>query len=189
MTETHVLALNPKKDGTNVWDRLEGEPEAAWDAFKEYRELAPDERTVVAVARKMDKNESGLRRWSKRYQWAERARAFDGHLDTIEIDAILLERVEASKRRIKLADSLLQVAEAQLQSWLDDLSCGIKLDLTPYEVARIIEIGYKIDRLERGESTDNMAVKIRDDRLTDLTQEELMERARCILENILTKQK
>ena len=113
--------------------------------------------------------------------------ALDEHLNTVGIDIITMERVEASKRRIKLADSLLSVAEYQLQSWLDDLRANVKLDLTPYEVARIIEIGYKIDRLERGESTDNMAVAIKGERLTDMTEAQLMERAQCILEEMLKK--
>jgi hypothetical protein len=184
----HVLALKPM-DGSHLWDKINGEPQASFDAFKTYRDMPAGKRAVIRVAEALGKNESGLRRWSKKWRWAERAAAFDAHLETIGMDAIQMERVEAAKRRIKLADSLLAVAEAQLQRWLDDIANEIKLDLTPYELARIIEIGYKIDRLERGESTDNMAVAIKGERLTDMTQEQLMERAQCILEQILIKQK
>lgn len=171
----------------HVWDRLDGEPNGSWEAFLTYREQPLSDRTVGAVAKLLGKNESGLRRWSKKWQWESRALALDEHLNTVGIDIITMERVEASKRRIRLADSLLSVAEYQLQSWLDDLKANVKLDLTPYEVARIIEIGYKIDRLERGESTDNMAVAIKGERLTDMTEAQLMERAQCILEEMLKK--
>jgi len=185
----HVLALTPM-DGSHLWDKLEGEPQGSWDAFKAFRDMPAGKRSVKRVSEELSKNESGLRRWSKKWHWTERAAAFDAHLETLGMDVIQLERIEASKRRIKLADNLLAVAEAQLNHWLEDIQCGIKLDLTPYEVARIIKIGYKIDRLERGESTDNMAVAIKNgERLTDMSQEQLMERAQCILEQILTKQK
>jgi hypothetical protein len=184
MTSDSVLAL---REGSNLWDKLEGEPHGSWEAFKEYRNLPCGGRSVDKVAETLQKNVSGLRRWSKKWRWAERADAFDAHLESFEIDAIQFARLEASKRRINLADKLLSVAEAQLQRWLDDIDCGIRLDLSPYEVTRIIEIGYKIDRLERGESTDNTAVVIKDQRLTDLSQEQLMERAQCVLKEILEK--
>ena len=174
-------------DGTHEWERQEGEPLAAWNAFRAYRDLQPGKaRSVKRATEALDMQESGFRRWSKKWRWPERALAWDDHLDTIGMDAVVFERAEASKRRIKLADSILSVAEHQLQTWLDDIECGVKIDLTPYEVAKLIEIGYKIDRLERGESTDNMAVSM-DARLTDMTQEQLMERAKCILEGMLQK--
>jgi hypothetical protein len=183
MASCNILTL---PEGAKLWDKLEGEPHGSWEAFREYRNLPAGGRSVDKVAEILGKNVSGLRRWSKRWRWAERAEAFDVHLDTFEIDAIQFTRLEAAKRRISLADKLLSVAEAQLQRWLDDIDCGVKLDLSPYEVTRIIEIGYKIDRLERGESTENMAVKMTE-RLTDLSQDQLMEKAQCILKEILEK--
>jgi hypothetical protein len=175
-------------DGTHEWERQEGEPLAAWNAFRAYRDLPPGKaRSVKRAAEALSMQESGFRRWSKKWRWPARSEAWDAHLDAAGVSAIEFERTEAAKRRIKLADSILRVAEHQLQTWIDDIECGIKIELTPYEVAKLIEIGYKIDRLERGESTDNMAVNM-DARLTDMTQEQLMERAKCILEGMLEKQ-
>jgi hypothetical protein len=183
----NALALKVA-DGSHLWDKLDGEPQLSFDAFKTFRELPAGKRTVRETAVIIAKNESGLRRWSKKWRWAERAEAMDVYLETLGMDVITMERIAASKRRIKLADNLLAIAEAQLNSWLEDIQANVKLDLTPYEVARIIEIGYKIDRLERGESTDNMAVAIKNgERLTDMTEGQLMERAQCILQEILTK--
>lgn len=58
------------------WDIQEGESAKAYEAFAVYRDLGA-ERSIERVAETLHKDHTFLRKWSARYQWVERARAFD----------------------------------------------------------------------------------------------------------------
>lgn len=67
----------------DYWERIPGETDKSWYAFQIYRDLpvnAPegDTRSLAAVARKLNyKDEQMCGRWSAKYRWVERARAYD----------------------------------------------------------------------------------------------------------------
>jgi hypothetical protein len=70
------------------WERLDGETNAAWQAFTLF--LRSPTRKLLEISRlRGHKNSAQVSIWSKRYDWSERAAAWDLHQ---------LGRIEAQKR-------------------------------------------------------------------------------------------
>lgn len=65
------------------WDRLPNESSRAYQAYVIYRDLGPD-RSLAQVSQKHTKSIPTLKRWSSKYNWVERARAYDDYLFTLK---------------------------------------------------------------------------------------------------------
>jgi phospholipase C len=74
------------------WDRLPDEPDAAWRAFEQYRDMGRDARSqrALCAALLLDDASSAppaakIRRWSVEWHWVARCRAFDAghHLEAV----------------------------------------------------------------------------------------------------------
>ena len=61
------------------WERQQGESAQAFEAFSAYLELGPD-RSIRAVGQKLDKSRQQIGKWSSRWRWQERIRAYDNEL-------------------------------------------------------------------------------------------------------------
>ena len=66
------------------WERLPGEPDAAWRAFEKYRDMGPGTRSQRALGALLNLDDSAaaprsadIRRWSVQWHWVARSRAFD----------------------------------------------------------------------------------------------------------------
>ena len=62
------------------WERQKGESEKAFEAFVTYRDMG-EKRTLTAVAEKLQKSGTLIRRWKSTWDWAERVRAYDNELE------------------------------------------------------------------------------------------------------------
>jgi hypothetical protein len=58
-------------------DPQPGEPGTSFAGFVIYREMPPDKRSLRQVARRLGRSESLIERYSSRWKWVERARAWD----------------------------------------------------------------------------------------------------------------
>ena len=65
-------------DKTKPWERLKNETDAAFSAFKTYLEL--DERNYPKVAEKLSKSIPLIKRWASKFDWKNRAVAWDNSL-------------------------------------------------------------------------------------------------------------
>lgn len=130
------------------WERQIGETSKAYQAFCVYRDMGPD-RSLRKVARTLHKSLTIIRDWSVKYNWVERAAEWDAEQDRI----IRKENEEARKKMLKvhaeLGNALLVKAARGLKNLPDDA-------LTAFDIARLVEVGSKLERLARGESTDNI---------------------------------
>lgn len=165
---------------SNAWDRQDRETDASWAAFTVYKNLGPCERTVRRVVENpaIKAKEYTVRTWFKKYDWKERVEGFDAQIQT-EMDlAFADKKVTAIDRRMALADKMQDVAEAQLKRWLSDIEIGRSPQLTPMEVAKLIEVSIKIQRLEMGQSTENVAIE---GKVTTLSDGDVIRRARDVL--------
>lgn len=121
-----------------IWEQQEGETDAAFHAFKCYRDLHPRQRTFrkaaeifFAVPSDRDENvletENGrivdpdseivtpsrrrrLEHWGRRHSWVKRARAWDRWKDRAEQEALLEELRQMARRQARQ----LKVASASL---------------------------------------------------------------------------
>jgi hypothetical protein len=80
-----------------VWERMPAERARAYEAAREYFKMGP-KRSHAAVARALNKEVSQIQRWSKRWLWVSRAKAYDDHLARLEQNEI---EKQASERAAK----------------------------------------------------------------------------------------
>ena len=62
----------------NAWERLENETDAAFTAFKTYLEM--DDRSLQKVSTKLSKSRQLINRWASKFDWKNRAVAWDNSL-------------------------------------------------------------------------------------------------------------
>lgn len=120
------------------WERRPNELPAAYEAFRAFRDLAPSRRRLVAVLDLVEgSTERTLQTWAKRYDWWERAAAWDDvryqtedkeRLDNIR-DMVTSHR-EAARRAVVKAIASLEV--------LPNLPAGTAV--------RLLEFGTKLER-------------------------------------------
>jgi hypothetical protein len=105
----------------NPWEPQQKESMPAYAAFAEYRDLGP-ERSIEAVSRKVSKSLPLLKRWSSRWSWVERAKAYDAHLDEIRRTA-REQSIAKQARKIMSADEvraeLTEIAEAPWREFIE----------------------------------------------------------------------
>jgi hypothetical protein len=137
------------------WDRQPGESSKAYHAFCVYRDAA-SARTFEAVAEMLRCSGANVRRWAKKWRWVERTRAFDIDVDRIERAALVRERLAMKKRMARQGVDMQVVAGdglAELQRLIKDKDNSLRL--TPSDIARLAEVGGKLERYARGEDEEN----------------------------------
>ncbi len=98
------------ENGRRPWDRREKESEPAYRAFLAWRDQ--QRRNVAALARQLKKSQSLLWRWHRKHRWAERARAWDAHLQRQweeQREDLFEELMERRRRRAKELDGIARV--------------------------------------------------------------------------------
>jgi len=140
------------------WDRLAGESSKAYHHFCLYRGMA------VGRSLRQMANLAGctslrrqLNRWSSKWCWVERCGQYD---DYLELQVRLQQEKERREMRIRHAKMGI-LAQTFAVRKLEKMASRIEQDgerVSPGEVARILEIGVKVERLARGEPTDSHEV-------------------------------
>src|SRR5829696_3930930 len=78
---------------TELWDRLENEPERAYRAFETFLSLPSGERTLLGAYRQHVGNPDAAKPsdtwsgWCSDFAWRERAMAFDDHIASLRREA------------------------------------------------------------------------------------------------------
>src|SRR5215467_6689384 len=122
-----------------LWDRLDGEPAKAHGAFRVYRDLIPTQRNLARVAEQLQYSERNCRLWASKFNWRERAEAWDDACHRVE-DRERLEAIrqmhglhrEAGRKAINKAMLALDLLDPQA--------------MHPSLIARLIEIGARLER-------------------------------------------
>ncbi len=91
---------------SKAWEQREKESAPAYEAFLAYRDAEPGQRTVRAVAQKLDKSVTLIGRWSSQHDWLDRARSWDNEVargaDAREKEKQIKRVVSARARHKKL---------------------------------------------------------------------------------------
>lgn len=123
------------------WERQKGESEKAYEAFAAYRDLGA-KRTTVAVAEKLQKSDTLIRRWKDRWDWKERVRAYDNDLEKEARAKAIKDRKGMTERHIGIAMQLQKKA-------LEALSSLEVEDMTPKDIKEFIKMATDLERLNR----------------------------------------
>lgn len=131
-----------------IWDRLPNESSKAYAVFCIYRDLGP-ERSLEKLRQNLDKPRSRkwLGDWSVKYNWVDRAVAYDDYIDR-------KKREEKEKAILEMAERHAKLARAFQQRVAERLRGINPSELSPSDMAKWLDIATKLERLSRGEPTE-----------------------------------
>ena len=110
-----------------------------------------EKRSLRKTAEALGMNKRTIANQSAKWDWVRRCEAYDAHVDRMNREAN-----EAAIRKMKqdhalLAQQMIRKATRRLLTMPDD-------EISAAELSRIVDVGVKVERLSRGESTENQAV-------------------------------
>ena len=120
------------------WDRRDGETARAYSAFRSFREAGPL-RSLTATAAELGIAERTAKRWSGRWDWFERAVAWDDEIHQLE-DARRLEALRT------MHDQHQRAARAATAKALAALQALDAADIPAAAAARLLDLGTRLER-------------------------------------------
>lgn len=87
-------------------------------------------------------------RWSSRFDWVQRAAAYDAHLDEVRLNAIEDRVARTTEKHVQAAQSLIDKGLERL------MDLDLK-DMDPGDVRMYVADGVRLQRLAMGLSTEN----------------------------------
>ena len=146
------------------YERTPKESAKAFEAFTTYANQGP-QRSLVAVGQALGKSGGLIERWSRRYDWVARARAFDAHVATTkrlaedqrarQEEALWEERKrEVRTTEWSLHKEMIRASFEALKRFLENARRGAPLA----DIARLAEVADHLGRLAVGLPTDRTEV-------------------------------
>lgn len=133
----------------NPWTRQPEESTKAYEAFCLYRDLG-SERSYAAVGR--ETSDKLVETNKQRHNWHVRAIAYDDYLEEQTRKRVERQRLEMAERQARIGRKMQDVA-------LTALDNGTVLPESVQDIARLVDVGVKVERLACGESTENVQEK------------------------------
>lgn len=145
------------------WDRLPGEKDAPWEAYRRYRDMPSSKRNLTALKTILIKEKDAaedtgdfdnvptiryatLNDWAQKYNWVMRTAAWDAEVDRVWQEESLLVVREAARRHWENSKELQKVGRLAL-AFIDPKTLAEK---SPQEVRRFITEGGEMERKTLG---------------------------------------
>jgi hypothetical protein len=139
----------PEEVERHPWDRLPSETPRAYEGFRQFREAGP-RRRLADVSTTTTKQ---ARHWSRIHHWAARATAWDDEVHRLE-DVDRLDQLRTMHgNHARAARALQQFALRALQALDTDTTSAA-------DVARLFELGAKLERLTLSQSIDELQGRV-----------------------------
>lgn len=115
-------------------------------------------RALRKLAKDLELTHSTLAEISSKHQWQERVAAFDAYIDKASQHNQIIQVRAMKRRQIALALRAQKVAEKGLKKLLRDLSDDELSQLRPEALSKLLDIGCRLERLNRDEPEQNVEV-------------------------------
>ena len=137
------------------WERQYKEGPQAFAAFAAYRDSGANgaKRSLQKTAQTLTKSDGTpyslgtLKEWSRKWRWQERVAAWDEEMDRQAREELAKGITGMRKNHVGIAQAMLTKALKALQRIPED-------ELTAQDVARMVDIASKLERISRGEATE-----------------------------------
>lgn len=165
-----------------LWDRQNGEGARQYEKFCKYRDMDTDglrsKRSLRKLANELGCSRISVENLSSKYNWVERAEAYDMYLEQKARKRREKDIEKMRETHAKIATQLITKATKRLLSISEE-------EISAADIVRMFDTGVKIERLSRGESTENKqlsgnatithdgAVEVKQPDMSKLTDEEL----------------
>lgn len=142
-----------------IWTRRADENEPSYEGFQTYLRLGAG-RSIAKAAEKLGKSRQTLEPWSAKYNWVERARAYDVHLETAATDGFTHQLAEARDENLDLArklrghlsrrlDDFIERNQDPSVRWSQALNSLCKLDATAFAMKDDPKTSERLQSIER----------------------------------------
>ena len=133
----------PKRQEPDIapWEQQPGESAKAFEAFAIYRDMGV-ERSVRKVTQRLNKSLTLIGKWSSRYNWPKRARAYDRDLDRQAHAQAVRDVRSMTNRHIRIAMQL----QAKALEALEQLNVAT---LSPKMQLAFLAKATEIERMNR----------------------------------------
>jgi chromatin segregation and condensation protein Rec8/ScpA/Scc1 (kleisin family) len=140
------------------WDRQPGESSRAYAQFCLYRDMG-QERSLrkLAAGGKPAANLRQLEHWSSRWKWVHRCQKYDDYLAYQDRLRHEKEREQMNDRHAKIAVLGQNIIVREMESLLAKAQSG-GAQMTPADVARLMDVTVRVERLARGEPSESHEV-------------------------------
>lgn len=135
------------------WERQDNETPKQFEAFKTYRDMG-EERSLAKVGQTLGKSKALMDRWSSANSWVDRAAAWDAEQDRILRQEQIKDIKKMRKRHADTGALMVAVAQKALQKMIDPKTKELKDDINANELSRLVEVGSKLERLSRGDTSE-----------------------------------
>lgn len=143
------------------WERQANESEEAWLSFRAYRDMHPSERLIKRAG---VHRVTTLSKWYRDHNWDDRVKAYDAHFDKLSVEE--RERIYARAAKEIATDHMMILADMReflFGEWRKYVEASRSTEMhglaKPETLVRMAETVVKLDRLVRGESTENVNTK------------------------------
>lgn len=158
----------PTDDQNPPWMRQPGETDKAFEAFGVYRDLGPA-RSLTIACKALGKSKGTVERWMMRFKWTDRVSAWDDEADRLSRERDLFERQEARRKMIDghakggarvfaLGDTIVSRYDVNDPDHGEEAKRLIA-EMGALDAAKLMELGAKMERLARGESTERVETR------------------------------
>lgn len=141
MEDQDIFILEPEP-----WERQLNESTQAFEAFASYRDMGAS-RSLAKVSRHVCKSKALMERWSVEHDWVKRVAAWDAEKDRVARESQLTDIKEMRKRHAAIAKKMMDTADNALNNINPN-------DVSTNEIARLVEIASKLERISRGDVGD-----------------------------------
>jgi hypothetical protein len=150
------MAKRKEPEQESMWDRMPGETPREYQKFCAYRDMNTAEkpirtRSMAKLAKDIGFSQDHLRKISAKNEWVSRCAAYDAHLDEKAREQNEVDIMEMRKNHALLASQMIKKAAKRLLTITED-------EITATDIVRLVDVGVKIERLSRGESTENKQI-------------------------------
>lgn len=140
----------------DIWERLPNENTEQYGKFCAYRDMAytdgrcVNKRSLRKLAVQLNLQAARpLELLSVKYDWSNRCDAYDRHMEQLAREAQESAIIKMREDHALLASQMIRKATKRLLTIPEDA-------ITASDLVRLADVGVKIERLSRGESTENV---------------------------------
>lgn len=141
MKDQDIYILEPEP-----WERQLNESPQAFEAFARYRDMGAS-RSLAKVSREVCKSKALMERWSTEHDWVKRVAAWDAEKDRVARETQLKDIIDMRQRHAAIAKKMMDTADNALNNIKPD-------EVSTNEIARLVEIASKLERISRGDVGD-----------------------------------
>lgn len=152
-------------DELQAWEQMPDETESAFELFAMYRDLGRGRTYFAAYNLWLEKR--GKKKvtrtnavsslygvYSRKYNWDERCLAYDRFIDRHVVEQRIADVRSMTKRHAQLAMNMQGLVAKRMQDMIEKDAWS---ELGVKDIPRWLEIAVKIERLSRGEATEQVA--------------------------------